>query len=273
MNLGMAVEVSMLVAAIGFGALALRHWRAQGTPILRGLGLDWDRRAGRDLVAGITIASLAILGIFTIEAAVGAITTSALQGSWKELGSWFLGKAAASVKEEVLMRGMLLSGLVLALRGRRGLAVLLSAIAFGCIHLSNPGATPLSVLGNTLGGVMYGIAFLCAGSLWLAIGLHFAWNFVQGPLLGFPVSGMAAGGLQQVHDVGPAWLSGGAYGPEAGLVGIVFRFVIIALVLCWLKRQAATTDSGDHHERQDAPSHRPGPGAALPRHAGRPEAG
>lgn len=237
MTLGMAVEMAMLVAALGFGALAVRHWRAQGRPVWRGLGLGWERSSGRDLVAGIAIAGLAMLGVYLLEAAMGAITTSALRRppSVEELGSWLLGKAAASVKEEILMRGLLLSGLVLALRGRRAPAILLSALAFGCIHLSNPGATPMSVLGNALGGVIYGIAFLCAGSLWLAIGLHFAWNFVQGPLLGFPVSGMAAGGLQQVHDLGPAWLSGGAYGPEAGLVGIAMRFVIIALVLLWLK--------------------------------------
>lgn len=234
MNLRMVVEVLMLVAALGFGALAIRHWRAQGRPVLRGLGLACSARAGRDLMAGIAIASLAMLGIFLIEVAVGAVTTSPRQQSWGELGSWFLGKSAASLKEEVLMRGLLLSGLVLVLKGRRTLAILLSAIAFGCIHLSNPGASPLSVLGNTLGGVIYGMAFLLSGSLWLAIGLHVAWNFVQGPLLGFPVSGIAAGGLQQVHDAGPAWLSGGAYGPEAGLVGIAFRFVIIAMVLLWL---------------------------------------
>lgn len=236
MTLGMVVEVAMLVAALGFGALAIRRWRAQGRPVLDGLGLRWDRAAGRDLLAGIAIAGLAMLGIFLVEAALGAIATPGLRPqSAAELGSWFLGKAAASVKEEILMRSLLLSGLVLALRGRRALAVLLSAIAFGCIHLSNPGATFLSVLGNGLGGVIYGMAFLFAGSLWLAIGLHFAWNFVQGPLLGFPVSGMAAGGLQQLQDLGPAWLSGGAYGPEAGLVGIAFRFVIIAGVLLWLR--------------------------------------
>lgn len=235
MTLRMVVEVAMLVAALGFGALAIRHWRSQGKPVWRALGLAWDRRAGRDVVAGVAIASLAMLGIFAIECAAGAITTSPLQqASFTELGSWFVGKLAASVKEEVLMRGLLLSGLVLALRGRRMLAILLSAVAFGCIHLSNPGASLLSVLGNSLGGVIYGIAFLYAGSLWLAIGLHFAWNFVQGPVLGFPVSGMAAGGLQQVQDAGPAWLSGGAYGPEAGLVGMAFRFVIIALMLLWL---------------------------------------
>jgi membrane protease YdiL (CAAX protease family) len=232
----LAVEVAMLVAALGFGALAIRHWRAQGRPVLRALGLGWDRTSLRDLLAGVAIAGLAMTGIFMIEAALGAVTRSPLpQPSPGELGSWMIGKLAASVKEEILMRGLLLSGLVLALRGRRMPAILLSAFAFGCIHLSNPGASPLSVLGNALGGVVYGLAFLFAGSLWLAIGLHFAWNFVQGPLLGFPVSGIAAGGLQQVQDLGPAWLSGGAYGPEAGLVGIAFRFVIIALVLSWLK--------------------------------------
>ncbi|MCA1248068.1 CPBP family intramembrane glutamic endopeptidase [Massilia sp. MS-15] len=236
MTLGMMVEVMMLIAALGFGALAIRHWRAQGTPVLRGLGLAWNRQAGRDLMAGIAIATLAMLGIFAVEAALGATTASGLrQQSLGELGSWLLGKAAASVKEEIIMRGLLLSGLVLALRGRRWLAILLSALAFGCIHLSNPGANPLSVLGNTLGGVVYGVAFLYAGSLWLPIALHFAWNFVQGPLLGFPVSGIDAGGLLRIHDLGPAWLSGGAYGPEAGLVGIAFRFVIIAVVLLWLK--------------------------------------
>ena len=236
MTLGMAVEVLMLVAALGFGALALRHWRAHGKPVWSGLGLAWDRHAGRDLAAGIAIAALAMLGIFAAEASLGAIASAALP-HWSpgELGMWFAGTAAASVKEEILMRSLLLSGLVLALGGRRTAAILLSAIAFGCIHLSNPGATFLSVLGNALGGLIYGIAFVLAGSLWLAIGLHFAWNFVQGPLLGFPVSGMAAGGLQQVHDLGPAWLTGGAYGPEAGLVGILFRFVIIALVLLWLR--------------------------------------
>jgi membrane protease YdiL (CAAX protease family) len=232
----MAVEVAMLVAALGFGAYAIRHWRKRGVPVLRGLGLHWATYAGRDLMAGMAITSLAMLGIFAVEYALGGVRVTALpQLSLPEFGIWFIGKAAASLKEEILMRSLLLSGLVLALRGRRTLAILLSALAFGCIHLSNPGATPMSVLGNALGGVIYGLAFLFAGSLWLAVGLHFAWNFVQGPVLGFPVSGMAAGGLQQIHDLGPAWLTGGVYGPEAGLVGILFRFVIIAAILLWLR--------------------------------------
>jgi membrane protease YdiL (CAAX protease family) len=241
MTLGMAVEIMMLVAALGFGAYAIRYWRARGEPVLRGLGLRWDACAGRDLVAGAAITTLAMLGILGTEYALGGLRIAPLpQPDFGELGIWFAGKAAACLKEEILMRGLLLSGLVLALRGRRTVAILLSALAFGCIHLSNPGATPLSVLGNALGGVIYGTAFLLGGSLWLAIGLHFAWNFVQGPVLGFPVSGMAAGGLQQVQDFGPAWLTGAAYGPEAGVVGILFRFVIIALMLLWLRSRWRT---------------------------------
>lgn len=236
MTLRMAIEVTMLVAALGLGAYAIRHWRRRGESVMRGLGLHWDACAGRDLLAGTAITTLVMLGIFATEYALGALRVAALpQLSLGELGIWFVGKAAVSLKEELLMRGLMLSGLVLVLGGRRTLAILVSALAFACIHLSNPGATSMSILGNTLGGVIYGLAFLLAGSLWLPIGLHFAWNFVQGPVLGFPVSGLAAGGLQQVHDLGPAWLTGGSYGPEAGLVGILFRFVVIALILLWLR--------------------------------------
>lgn len=236
MTLKMAVEVMMLAASLGFGAYAIHSWRARGEPVLRRMGFRWDACARRDLPAGAAITGIAMLGIFAVEYALGALTVAPLpRMEAGELGMWFVGKAAASLKEEILMRSLLLSGLVLALCGRRTFAVLLSALAFGCIHLSNPGATPLSVLGNALGGVIYAMAFLLAGNLWLPVGLHFAWNFVQGPLLGFPVSGMAAGGLQQVRDLGPAWLTGGAYGPEAGLVGILFRFVIIVLMLLWLR--------------------------------------
>ena len=73
------------------------------------------------------------------------------------------------------------------------------------------------------------------GRHWLPLGLHFSWNFSQGPLLGFPVSGFDFGGLVTQESTGAALLTGGAYGPEAGLVGMAFRFVIMALVLYYLQ--------------------------------------
>jgi membrane protease YdiL (CAAX protease family) len=236
MKPAMLVELAMVGAALGFGAHAIRRTRVQGQSILDMLGLRWNRLAAGDLAAGAAITACAMLAIFTVELALGAITLGAppaVDGAALAVSA--LAKLAATVKEEFIMRGLLLSGLLLALRGRAPLAIGISALAFGLIHLSNPGATSLSVLGNSLGGVIYGMAFLLARSLWLPIGLHFAWNFTQGPLLGFPVSGMDAGGLQHIVDAGPAWLTGGAYGPEAGAVGIAFRFVVIALLVLWTR--------------------------------------
>ena len=79
---------------------------------------------------------------------------------------------------------------------------------------------------------MYGLAFVLTGRIWLGVGLHFAWNFVQGPLLGFILSGhLVPGAPLHIDDLGPVWLTGGNYGPEGGIVGVGFRFVVIAAVL------------------------------------------
>ena len=141
--------------------------------------------------------------------------------------------AGSAIAEELINRGLLLSGLTIVLGGRAKAAIVLAALLFGLFHLANPGASALSVCGNALGGLIYGMAFVLSGRLWLPVGLHFAWNYVQGPLLGFRVSGLGAGGLQQIHDRGPVWLTGGSYGPEAGLVGILFRFLVLALLFAW----------------------------------------
>lgn len=242
MNLRLLVEIGMLLAALGFGAYAIVKRRRQGVPLVDALGLRWRSGSALDLAAGIAIAGLAMAGIYLAEAGLGGIGT-APRTPVQSLGLLALLKMLFTFKEELLMRSLLLTGLLVALRGRAWAAIGLSALAFGCIHLSNPGSTLLSVTNNSLGGVMYGMAFLLSGSLWLPIGLHFAWNFVQGPVLGFPVSGLDSGGLQTIVDHGPVWLTGGIYGPEGGLVGIVFRFLIIAAVLMWTARRGRPRDA------------------------------
>ena len=225
----------IVAAAIFFGRLAIQHWRAQRRSIVECLGFQWDRRCATDLLVGFAITTLVMLAIFACEMASGSIsrgpaTAAAGMPAWKAT----LIMLFAAPEEELVNRSVLLSGLAIAFGGRTKLAVILSAVAFGLGHLANPGASAISALGNTLGGLIYGYAFVMTGRLWLPIGLHFAWNFVQGPVLGFPVSGEAMGGLQQINDLGPAWLTGGSYGPEAGAIGISFRFVVFALVVLYV---------------------------------------
>ena len=133
-----------------------------------------------------------------------------------------------------------------------GQTLIVMAGCFGLAHAGNPNASALSVLGNALGGLMYGVAFLGSGRIWLPLGLHFAWNFVQSPILGFPFLGKEIGLVQQA-TIGSALISGGSYGPEAGLVGMTFRFIAIALLLGWVslqsKRKIYDKSKGDHRSK------------------------
>lgn len=229
----MVLEIAVLLAALGLGIFAIMGWRSAGRPVLDGLGLVVDRLAPADFGAGLLIAGLAMCAILAVQVGLHGTTVSAAPGGGA-LATTFAGMFLIAFKEEFIMRGLLLSGLMRLLRGRAALAIALSAVAFGLIHLSNPSASVLSVTGNAFGGAVYGIAFVLSRRLWLPIGLHLGWNFVQGPMLGFPVSGIGEGGLIHPLDLGPAWLTGGPYGPEAGLVGLASRFVIVAAVIGWV---------------------------------------
>ena len=83
---------------------------------------------------------------------------------------------------------------------------------------------------------MYGLAFVYTRKIWLPWALHFAWNYVQGPILGFPVSGFNVEGILKLNILDHSWLSGGLYGPEGGIVGIAFRLIVILLIVLWMKR-------------------------------------
>jgi membrane protease YdiL (CAAX protease family) len=202
------------------------------------MGLRFDPQAWADLGGGVAIGALVMGSIFAVEWALGALHVSGMR--FPELGfvMWFLTLAFSALWEELLFRSLMLSGLVVMVRNH-WLAVIVMAVFFGVVHAGNPHASALSVLGNALGGLMYGLAFLGSGRIWLPAGLHFAWNLFQGPLLGFPVSGLDMGGLVQQSPIGSDLVTGGSYGPEAGLVGMAFRFVAIALLVGWLSWRSA----------------------------------
>ena len=229
------------VFAIAWGVIAVQHWRRARIPVWQGMGLRFDARAWSDLAGGIAIGTLVMAGIFGVEWALGALHVRGVQ--LPDLGwvIWLPVLAFLAFGEEIAYRSLMLNGLLVTLR-KRWLAVIVMAACFGLAHASNPHASALSVLGNALGGLMYGVAYLGSRRIWLPWGLHFAWNFVQAPVLGFPLLGKEVGLVQQ-SPVGSALITGGNYGPEAGLVGMTFRFVAIALLVGWLSwRKDGQTD-------------------------------
>ncbi|MFF7335165.1 type II CAAX prenyl endopeptidase Rce1 family protein [Streptomyces sp. NPDC008150] len=146
--------------------------------------------------------------------------------------------AGAAVTEELLFRGVVFR-IVEELAGTRG-ALIASSLLFGGLHLVNPGATAWGALAIAVeAGLMLGAAYAATRTLWLPIGLHFAWNFAESALFGTTVSGSGGGPTGLVHGVvsGPAILSGGDFGPEASVFSLLVCTVATVLFLRTAKRR------------------------------------
>lgn len=192
-----------------------------------------DKYTARDIIAGIFIGFIAMTGIYLVELNLGYIEVQGVNHINTSLIVVFFNIAFGAFGEEILFRGFMLNGLF-QISKNKYLAVIITAVLFGLAHAGNPNATTTSIISNGLGGVMYSIAFIESSSIWLPFGLHFAWNFFQGPILGFPVSGLDFGGLvQQNFVIGKDIFTGAAYGPEGGIIGIAFRILVIIMLFIY----------------------------------------
>jgi len=108
----------------------------------------------------------------------------------------------------------------------------ISSALFGLIHLGNPNATLVGAAGIFFAGLLFAYAFLRTKQLWLPIGLHIGWNFFEGVVFGFPVSGLDIYALARISVHGPELWTGGAFGPEAGL--IVLPAIVVGGLLIYL---------------------------------------
>jgi uncharacterized protein len=135
----------------------------------------------------------------------------------------------AAVTEELIFRGLLLQALERLCGSWVALAI--TAVLFGLLHIANPGATLWSSFAIAVeAGVLLGAAFLWRRNIWLTVGLHFAWNTSVG-LLGIPVSGHAADGVLTARPTGPDLLTGGGFGLEASIVPVVVSLALAAPML------------------------------------------
>ncbi len=143
-----------------------------------------------------------------------------------------------AIGEELLFRGVLFR-LIQEWAGT-WIALAVSAAIFGLVHAGNPGATWVSSLAIALeAGILLGAAFVVTRNLWLPIGLHFAWNFCEGPVYGTQVSGAALhASVLTARVTGPPIVTGGAFGPEAGVAAVLTCCIAAVMLLVAARRRS-----------------------------------
>lgn len=235
--------VSSLIGALGGCWAGLRFLDIVPWSVL---GLEAGTWRTRPLLSGFAVGTTAILltvgvlwllGMLRVEtgaSSIGGIVADSWGGTALRL---FVVLAPAALWEELIFRGYLYHVAVEATPtaspgSQRLLARLSSAIAFGAVHLSNPGAGVQTTVIVVLAGWCLALVRERQGlpGAWSA---HLAWNWIMAAVLHVPVSGLpfATPGYRTILD-GPAWVTGGSWGPEGGIIA---AFVLGAAAL-WARR-------------------------------------
>lgn len=179
--------------------------------------------AGRELGSGLGLGSLLVLACTLVLLAAGAysITSSALTGSAAPgvLLKPIPEQVMVAFFEEILFRAVVFR--LLEKSWGSWTALIGSTLLFVLAHLPNEHVSALALAATAAAGLALAGAWLLTRRLWLAVGLHFAWNYLFDAGLSIPVSGHTSRGWLQVAASGPEWLSGGGYGIEGSVVTLV----------------------------------------------------
>jgi membrane protease YdiL (CAAX protease family) len=213
------------------------------------------------------VGTLALLGSYRIQ---GLFPLPPGSGRLERFGLATLLLFLAAMAEEVKLRAILFRLLEQSLG--TWVAIGLSAAAFGFGHWHNPGATIWSSLAIAFeGGVLLAALYAATRSLWVPLGMHWGWNLLEGPVWGTGVSGNQVGVLFQGAVSGPSWLTGGAFGPEAGVPALIVGGIAGILAVVWMVRRGQVIAGPWARSPAQVPASDPG---ALPeRGAPVPEAG
>lgn len=232
------IAAGYLIAATGatFGAgitanaISVRVFERATLPIV---GLGWRPGSGRNVLYGLLAGVAGALCVTLLPLLLGIaylVPDPERPASLASIGFVSLLLLFGAIGEELMFRGYGFQ--IIAGQFGPAVALVVSSIAFGLVHVTNLNASTLGIVNTVAYGFVLGYAVLRTGELWAAIGIHFGWNWIL-PLAGVSLSGFKIGltGYALRWRVSELW-SGGEYGPEAG---ILTTAVVVAL-LVFLRR-------------------------------------
>ncbi|MBN1249912.1 MAG: CPBP family intramembrane metalloprotease [Anaerolineae bacterium] len=218
---------------------------------IKDYGLRFNGAWWRDFGFGLALGAGLMSVIFVVEWAAGWITIAGTlqSGGTGSFAMAFLfvvgGFLCIGIYEEVAFRGFGLTNVAewlhrfgpISARSAVVAATLLTALLFGALHAMNPNAGVISTVNIVIAGAtLLSLGLLLTGELAIPIGVHITWNLFQAAIFGFPVSGLDLGTtVVAVEQGGPTWLTGGAFGPEAGVLGLVAMLAGSRLTVLWVR--------------------------------------
>ncbi len=216
----------LMAAAVIFTYKAIKRWIERAPD----RELEWAG-ALKELGAGLLVGFVLFSAMTGIVALLGGFEVLGFRGGMGQIWTYLAIAIVSGVLEETLFRGILQRHLEAMLGSWAALAI--TSALFGLGHIGNEDASWFSSLAIALeAGILLGAAYMLTRRLWLAIGIHAAWNFTQGWVFSVPVSGGEAPlGLLITRRVGPDWLTGGDFGLEASVVAMVVATLAGVLML------------------------------------------
>lgn len=222
----------MLVGYLSAAVLVLR-WRNLPLSLL-GMSL---RGRGKDLLAGLGVAVLLYAVGFGTSLLMGTVEIASVEWVPRDLLGTLLFFLLVAVTEEVMLRGFVL-GRMLSAGMNRFVALFLSSALFSAMHLFNPNFALLPFVNILLAGCLLGASFLYTRNLCFPVVLHWFWNWLQGPVLGYEVSGMDSGEtLLTLRLTGSDLLTGGSFGFEGSLLCTVLLVVGTLAIIGYYERR------------------------------------
>lgn len=208
-------------------------WKVFDKKPLRDMGITPVKEGYRDFLKGLAFGIIAISTVFIILLVTGNVSVAkglAHPEFTFDMLTGLLMFILVGFGEEIFSRGYCMT--VLNQTGNRWVVVLVSSMIFSILHAVNPNVSALGLINIFLVGVLFAYMVLKTGSIWMPIGFHITWNYLQGNIFGFEVSGQEIqGGLYSTRYITENIVNGGKFGPEGGIATTII--LLIFFVIIW----------------------------------------
>ena len=224
------LPANITIAFFGFMGMLVMAWifrRFIDGKTFNSLGFKFSEYK-KDFLIGLLFGFVLIASGFVILLILGNLSISDTNFNIPLLFGYVFLFTIGSLNEEIMIRGYILTNFCDSMN--KYIALIVSSLLFAIMHLANANVTVLSFVNIFLAGTLLGIYYIHKRNLWFPISLHFSWNFFQGPIFGFEVSGVDITGVIIQDIQGPDLITGGTFGFEGSIIATLLMVISIVLL-------------------------------------------